>query len=276
VETEGYGRCGLRPRHLAKGSGLSPILLIHRLVNYRAVASRSSTIVEFRARDADRTREEILRAAMTEFAAHGFGGARMEAIAERSGVNKKLIYYYFAGKDELFLAVLEQTYADIRSAERELHLETSTPLAAIRALVAFTWSYYLDHPEFLALLNSENMHRAGHLKRSRRIRQMNSPLIEVLADVLARGAQSGELRPGIDAMQLYISIAGLAYFYLSNNHTLSAIFGRELMTPAARADRLAHMCAVILAYVAAPEVAAVRPRAAAAGPRSDNIARRQR
>jgi AcrR family transcriptional regulator len=215
------------------------------------VASRSSTVVEIRSRDADRTREQILRAAMAQFAAHGFGGARMEAIAEQGGVDKKLIYYYFAGKDALFLAVLEQTYADIRAAERELHLESSAPLQAIESLVAFTWRHYLAHPEFLALLNSENMHRAGHLKRSRRIRQMNSPLIEVLAQVLARGARSGELRAGIDAMQLYISIAGLAYFYLSNKHTLGAIFGLDLMTEKALAQRLSHMTAVVTSYVRA-------------------------
>jgi len=232
--------------------------LIHRLVNYVVMASRSSAVVEIRSRDADRTREEILRAAMAEFAGHGFGGARMGAIAERSGVDKKLIYYYFAGKDELFLAVLEQTYADIRAAERELHLEASDPLDAIRSLVAFTWRYYLAHPEFLALLNSENMHRAGHLRRSRRIRQMNSPLIEVLAEVLVRGEKSGELRAGIDPMQLYISIAGLAYFYLSNNHTLATVFGRELMTAKAHAARLEHMCAVIVGYVAAPVAPAPR------------------
>jgi AcrR family transcriptional regulator len=187
----------------------------------------------------------------------------MEANAERSGVNQKLIYYYFAGKDELFLAVLEQTYADIRAGERELRLGELEPLEAIARLVAFTWHHYLAHPEFLALLNSENMHRAGHLKRSRRIRQMNSPVIEALADVLARGEKTGELREGIDPMQLYISIAGLAYFYLSNNHTLSAIFGRELMTPAAHGARLAHMVEVILGFVVAPAAAAAAPRRAA-------------
>ena len=211
--------------------------------------ARSAAVVEFRPRDADRTREQILRAAMAEFAGHGFGGARMGAIAERSGVDKKLIYYYFAGKDELFLAVLEQTYADIRAAERELHLEASDPLEAIRSLVAFTWRYYLTHPEFLALLNSENMHRAGHLKRSRRIRQMNSPLIEVLAEVISRGEQSGALRAGIDPMQLYISIASLGYFYHSNIHTLSAIFGRDFASPAERARRCDHIVEVILGYL---------------------------
>ena len=215
------------------------------------VSSRSSNVVEIRSRDADRTQQEILAAATAEFAAHGFGGARIEAIAERAGVNKKLIYYYFEGKDELFLAVLEQTYADIRAAERELHLEAADPLQAIESLVVFTWRHYLAHPEFLALLNSENMLGAGHLKRSPRIRQMNSPLIEALAKVLKRGARSGKLRPGVDAMQLYISIAGLAYFYLSNKHTLGAIFGLDLMTEKALAARLEHMTAVVTSYVRA-------------------------
>ena len=224
---------------------------IHQLVNYPSVTARTAEVVEIRSRDADRSRQEILRAAMGEFADHGFGGARVEAIAERAGVNKKLIYYYFEGKDELFLAVLEQSYADIRAAEQKLQLETGDPVEAIRSLVEFTWNHYLAHPEFLALLNSENMHRAGHLKRSRRIRQMNSPLIDVLAAVLARGEQTGVLRAGVDAMQLYISIAGLAYFYLSNKHTLGAIFGLDLMAPAARKERLAHMTDVILGYVVA-------------------------
>ena len=218
-------------------------------MNYPAVPRIEEAVAEFRSRDADRTQNEILAAATGEFAAHGFGGARIETIAERAGVNKKLIYYYFEGKDELFLAVLERSYADIRAAERELHLESVPPLQAIESLVAFTWRHYLAHPEFLALLNSENMHRAGHLKRSRRIREMNSPLIEDLAAVLARGAATGELRPGIDAMQLYISIAGLAYFYLSNKHTLGAIFGLDLMRRTALDDRLAHMTAVVAAYV---------------------------
>ncbi len=220
-------------------------------MNYASVSSRASNVVEIRSRDADRTQQEILAAATAEFAAHGFGGARIETIAERAGVNKKLIYYYFEGKDELFLAVLEQTYADIRAAERELHLEALEPLEAVERLVAFTWGHFLAHPEFLALLNSENMHRGGHLKRSRRIRQMNSPVIDGLARVLARGEKSGALRAGIDPIELYVSIAGLAYFYLSNKHTLSAIFGRDLMAAPALAQRLSHMTDLVTRYVRA-------------------------
>ena len=209
--------------------------------------ARSSEPV--RTRDAERTQQEILRAAMAEFSDKGLGGARIDAIAERAGVNKRLIYYYFGGKDELFLAVLELTYADIRQAEAALHLETAAPDEAVRMLVAFTWQHYLDHPEFLTLLNSENLHRAQHLRRSKRIREMNSPLVQTLADVLERGRRDGLFRGGVDPVQLYISIAALAYFYLSNNHTLSAIFGRDLMGPKALSERLSHITEVVMGYV---------------------------
>jgi AcrR family transcriptional regulator len=213
------------------------------------MSEASSAIDSPRQRDADRSRDAILAAARDEFSQLGLGGARVERIAERAGVNKRLIYYYFKNKDALFLAVLERTYLDIREAERQLHLTDLPPAQAIRRLTEFTWTYYLEHPEFLSLLNSENLHRARHLGSSTRAREMNSPLIRTLGEILERGRQDGSLRGGIDPMQLYISIAGLAYFYLSNRHTLSAIFGRDLMTAKAQHERLSHVCDVILGYV---------------------------
>ena len=205
--------------------------------------------VEERQRDADRSQAVILAAARDEFAEFGLGGARMDRIAERAALNKRLIYYYFEDKEKLFQAVLEQAYRDIREEERKLNLLNAKPADALRKLVEFTWDYYLKHPEFLTLLNSANLHQARHLSRSERVRDMNSPLIKTLGEILQRGQAEGIFRGGIDPIQLYISIAGLAYFYLSNNHTLSAIFGRDLMTPKARNERLSHMTDVILGYL---------------------------
>ncbi|MBB3178841.1 TetR family transcriptional regulator [Variovorax sp. Sphag1AA] len=209
---------------------------------------RTQAQTEPRSRDADRSQLAILASARDEFSQRGLAGARMDSIAERAGLNKRLIYYYFGSKDDLFLAVLEGTYASIRQAEQRLHLEDVEPVEAIRRLVSFTWHYYLEHPEFITLLNSENLHRAVHLKRSERIQEMNSPLIELLDDVLDRGRRSGVFRDGIDPVQLYISIASLCYFYLSNNDTLSTIFGRDLRTPKAMAQRLSHMTDLVLGY----------------------------
>lgn len=204
---------------------------------------------EPRQRNADRSQQAILDAARDEFSQHGLAGARVDRIAERADLNKRLIYYYFGSKDDLFLAVLESVYADIREAEKELHLLDLQPAEAVRRLTEFTWEYYLAHPEFITLLNSANLHQARHLDKSLRVREMNSPVILTLGDILERGRKEGVFRGGIDAVQLYISIAGLAYFYLSNNFTLSAIFGRDLMTRKAKAERISHMCDVILGYV---------------------------
>jgi len=213
------------------------------------MSDAKTPVAEPRSRDADRSQLAILVAARDEFAQYGLGGARVDRIAERADVNKRLIYYYFGSKDDLFLAVLESTYADIREAEKKLHLTDLTPVEGVRRLTEFTWTYYIEHPEFITLLNSANLHQARHLSKSDRVRDMNSPLIKTLGEILARGQAEGIFRGGIDPIQLYISIAGLAYFYLSNNHTLSAIFGRDLMTPKARNERLSHMTDVILGYV---------------------------
>jgi AcrR family transcriptional regulator len=196
-------------------------------------------------RDPKGTQARILDAATEEFARFGLGGARVDRIAARAGANKRMLYYYFGDKDQLFLAVLEHAYARIRSAEQALHLLDTPPVAAVARLVEFTWRYYLEHPEFLTLLNSENLHRARHLRRSKQIRATNSPLIATLREVLRRGEAEGLFRRGVDPLQLYISIAGLAYFYLSNHHTLSQVFDRDLAAPAAREDRLAHMTELV-------------------------------
>jgi AcrR family transcriptional regulator len=211
-------------------------------------------------RDPERTRARILDAATREFARHGLGGARVDRIAARAGANKRMLYYYFGDKDSLFRAVLEETYASIRRAEGELHLLDVPPLEGVTRLVEFTWRYYIGHPEFITLLNTENLHRAGHLRKSRHIRAMNSPLIATLAEILRRGEAEGTFRRGVDPLQLYISIAALAYFFLSNNHTLSAVFSQDLATEHARKARLAHMVAMVTGFLVPPAPATALTR----------------
>jgi len=201
-------------------------------------------------RDPEKNRGRILAAALEEFARFGLGGARVDRIASRAGANKRMLYYYFGNKEALFLAVLESRYAHIRRAEQGLRLGALDPAEGMRRLVAFTWRYYLKHPEFLTLLNSENLHRARHLRRSRQIAALHSPLVAMLRDLLERGVRSGAFRRGVDPVQLYISIAALGYFYLSNRHTLSTIFERDLLAPRSKAERLKHMTGLVLGYLA--------------------------
>lgn len=200
-------------------------------------------------RDPDRTAQAILDAATTEFAAHGIGGARVDAIAARANVNKRMLYHYFGDKDALYLAVLENAYRSIRNAELELHLDKTPPEESIRALARFTWQYFLDHPEFLSLLATENLHKAKYLKNSSVMSSIHSSFMERLKLVLRRGAELGIFKENLDPVDIYIAIASLCAFYLSNRHTLSTIFRRDLMAE----DALNHwgdgVAEMVLAHV---------------------------
>lgn len=200
-------------------------------------------------RDPERTSAAILAAAVSEFSENGYGGARIDEIARRSGANKRSIYYYFGGKEALYLAVLEGAYVNIRTAEAGLHLSSRDPVDGIRELCRFTWAYYLEHPEFLSLLNTENLMRAKHLKRSARIFKLHSPFVETIGGLLERGVANGDFRKDADPVRVYITIASVGFFYLSNRWTLSTIFGRDL----AKKDEIAswgdHMVDVVLGYL---------------------------
>lgn len=188
----------------------------------------------------------MLEAARHEFARKGFAGSRVDEIAARAGVNKQLVYHHFEDKDTLYLAVLEHLYEEIRAAENDLHLFGLRPERAIRKLIGFSFDYLAERPYFVALLNEENRFGAGHTRRSAKLPEMHSRFVSLLRQTLAAGVRAGCFRPGIDAMQLYISIAGLSYFYFSNRPTLSVIFDRDLGTEAALKARRRHVIDLIM------------------------------
>jgi AcrR family transcriptional regulator len=214
-------------------------------VNVRA--GRLATGV--RRRRPDATRRRIMVAATSEFAAKGLAGARVDEIAHRARVSKRMLYHYFGYKDALWLAVLEQAYLHIRSEERELDVSRLSPIVGMRRLIEFTVAYVRSHPEFISLLLGENLHRARYLRRSRKVREMHTSLLGVIADLLKRGRRAGVFRNGVDPAELYITIAALAFFYFSNIHTLSTIFGRNFDAAPARRRHLEHATNVVLGFL---------------------------
>ena len=202
-----------------------------------------------RRRQPDATRRRILVAATTDFAAKGLAGARVDEIAQRARVSKRMLYHYFGDKEALWLAVLEHAYLHIRGEERELDVSRLSPVAGMRRLIEFTVAYVRSHPEFISLLLDENLHRAKYLRRSRKVREMHTSLLGVIADLLKRGRRAGVFRGGVDPAELYITIAALAFFYFSNIHTLSTIFGRNFDAVPARRRHLDHAIKVVLGFL---------------------------
>ena len=192
----------------------------------------------FRQRSPENTKQGILDAARGEFAKHGLAGARVDQIAEASGSNKRMIYHYFGGKEQLFAAVIEDAYTNIRSQEGMLGLADLSPEQGIRRLVEFTWRYYLENPEFITLVNSENLHQARHIAGNRQLRKLQKAYVETVEGILKRGEETGVFRKGIDAANLCITIAAIGFYYLNNRHTGGVLFGFNFTSREALATRL--------------------------------------
>lgn len=202
-------------------------------------------------RNPKRTSAAILQAAVREFTEKGLDGARVDIIARRAGINKRMLYHYYGDKEALYLAVLEDAYTSIRRDEARLDLKHQTPEDGIRQLTLFTWNYYQDHPEFLSLLGTENLKRARYLKKVEGIRSLHSDMMQELDNVLKAGAAKGVFRRNLDPLHVYLTIAALGFLYLSNRFTLSTIFGRDLEAPENMAKWEDYMIAVVLSSVKA-------------------------
>jgi AcrR family transcriptional regulator len=202
-----------------------------------------------RTNDPERTMADILEVATREFAEKGLSGARIDAIAEAMRTSKRMIYYYFGSKEALYLAVLEESYRRIRAIESEAHLDDLAPEDALRKLVGHTVDYQWAHPEFVRLVQSENIHRAAYLSQSKIIRKLNATAIDGLKRVVERGQKAKVFRTGIDAIDLHMSISALSVFNVANRHTFSLIFQRDLESHAALVARRDSIIEMIVRFV---------------------------
>jgi AcrR family transcriptional regulator len=189
-----------------------------------------------RQRDAERTRTEILDVATREFADQGFAGARVDEIAARTRTTKRMIYYYFESKEQLYIEVLERAYARIRAAEREVDVDHLDPRAAIRRLAELTFDHHDSHPEFIRLVSIENIHHAEHMAKSKQLATLKNPVIELIGRILARGRAEALFRSDIDPIDVHMMISAFCVFRVANRHTFRTLFERDLSDP----DRREH------------------------------------
>jgi AcrR family transcriptional regulator len=202
-----------------------------------------------RERDPERTRNEILEIATREFAAHGYSGARVDDMAERMRTTKRMIYYYFGSKEQLFIAVLERAYTAIRSAEQAVDVGGLDPVSAIRRVAELTFDHHESHPEFIRLVSIENIHRAEHMAKSPAIAELGSPAIDLLTDILERGRGQGVFRRDVDAVDVHMMISAFCVFRIANRHTFGTLFARDLTDPAHREHYRRMVGDMIIDYI---------------------------
>jgi AcrR family transcriptional regulator len=199
-----------------------------------------------RQRDPERTRADLLVVATRVFAEDGYSGARVDEIAEQTRTTKRMIYYYFGGKEQLYLAVLDNAYRGIREAEQRLDVRHLDPVEAIRSLAELTYDHHVSHPEFIRLVSIENIHQGSFIKRLGSLRTTAAPAVTVLDEVLSRGRIAGEFRDDVDALDVHLVISAYCVFQVANVHTFGFLFGRDMSAPENR-DHLRSMIGDVVA-----------------------------
>jgi AcrR family transcriptional regulator len=209
----------------------------------------SNPVSEDRRRDADRTRAEILEVAQREFARQGYAGARVDEIAALMRTTKRMIYYYFGGKENLYIAVLEKAYAEVRAAESAIDVEHLAPVEAIRTLAELTFDHHDAHQDFIKLVSIENIHRAEYLRQSEALVNLGTPVIDLISRILEAGRAGGDFVTDADATDVHMMISAFCFFRVSNQHTFGALFGRDLTAPEHRARHRAMVGEMAVAYL---------------------------
>jgi AcrR family transcriptional regulator len=200
-------------------------------------------------RDAARTRAEILDVATREFADRGYNGARVDEIATKTRTTKRMMYYYFGSKEQLYIAVLERVYQQIRTAEQALDVDGLDPVQAIRRIAELTFDHHQSHPDFIRLVSIENINRAEHMAKSPTFPGQNASVVALIEQILARGREQGRFAREVDALDVHMLISSYCVFRVANRHTFKTIFGRDLADPALR-DRYRTMLGdLVVAYL---------------------------
>jgi TetR/AcrR family transcriptional regulator len=212
-------------------------------------AQKSRTSVRKGATTGTDTRQRILDVASKEFSTKGFDGARVDDIMRLAKVSKNLIYHYFNSKEQLFIAVIEAAYEGMHDYHKSWTIDAANAVDGVRQLVRSTFEYWEKSSDFIGLLNSENLHRGKHLRKSKLTKEGYSGLLDKLSQLLKQGEKAGDFRPNVDAVELYISISALAYHYLSNRYTLAYLLDRKLATEDDKKRRIAHIQDIILGYL---------------------------
>ncbi|MFC3531305.1 TetR family transcriptional regulator [Vogesella facilis] len=215
-------------------------------------ATPSKKTAPRRKNDPEGMKKRILDAAVAEFAQAGLSGATLDAIAERAGTIKRMVVYYFRSKEELYIAALERCYGEIRDIETGLVLKDLPPVEAVIRLAEFTFDYHASHTDFIRLVSIENIHHAKHIAQSQKIKSLNRSIINEIDAVLSRGKAEGLFRPEVDATDLHMLMSSFCFFRVANRYTFETIFGRNMVSDAARESHRKMLVEAVLAYLRQP------------------------
>ena len=185
-----------------------------------------------RLRDPEGTRRRILAAALQEFSAKGIDGARVDAIAERAGTNKRMLYYYFGSKDDLFRAVLRQRLAERAPTARDRDRTGPARLVELHQRLESSMDY-------VRLLMWEGLERGRRREVEQELLRRES--LAEWCDEVREAQRRGDLPDDLDAEQLVLSELALVMFPFAFPQITRLVTGKLPTDPAFKAERRAFL-----------------------------------
>jgi TetR/AcrR family transcriptional regulator len=208
------------------------------MVTYVKRMIKSAKAKGIAARNPGRTRERILAAALKEFAAKGFAGARVDVIARRAAINKRMLYHYFGGKEDLFKAVLRR-----KISERQAWAEASS--GDPTDTLPFWFETACKDPDWIRMLEWEALQNDGKKiidEKERRAAVGNS-----LKRIRQRQAR-GQLSAQFDPRHVMLTMRSLTMFPVAFPQLTEMIMGRSVFDPQFQRERRDFLKQFALAF----------------------------
>ena len=198
-------------------------------------------------------RRALLDAGKTEFANYGYDGARLERIAAKAGCAKRMLYYYFGNKKDVYLAVIEQSYSDIRESEEQLNLDALEPLQALHALAQRSFEYHEQNQEFTRLVLQENFQSGEMLGQISKTELLRKAALEPIERILQRGVAQGLFKDQLSAVDVHYLISALSGFRVDHAATWQSLLQDDLLGDNLRERHLQLLLDQLRALVCKPQ-----------------------
>lgn len=205
-------------------------------------------MVQKRLRDSRKSKQDILAAAEMEFSEKGIYGTRVDEIASKANINKRMIYEYFGSKEELYKAVLSEVYSRLAKLEIGLLSGDMPCTEAIERIISLYFYFLRDNPSYVNLILWENLNRGKYIEEMD-FSHIKHPALELLRKVIERGKREGVFQQKADTEQVILSLLTYTFSYYSNRYTLSKMLGRKLEDEQNIRDRIKNVTEMFLCYL---------------------------
>lgn len=190
----------------------------------------------------------VVETAMVQFSEVGFDEAKIDTIAQESGMSKRMIHYHFGDKKGLYMEALKLAIAQLRPEPQDMELESTVPVEGVRKVVEVIYRRITSHPHAVRLMVLENLFGWGGMNDSAALADQSIVLLQ-MDKLLMMGQDAGAFRSGISAIDVYSIITSICFHRTVYSATFNNLYSINLMDEANLDGNLNLVIDTVLAFL---------------------------